>query len=166
MVAVTLPNGTLLKLSPGPHNSLQKAIVEEFIPRFLPGSEVLYVGDTTKKTLVLETARLKELGFFELAHDTLPDVVAYDAKRNWLALIEAVHSSNPISQLRHLNLERMTKDCRAPRIYISAFENRASLRKWLLDISWETEVWLAATPDHLIHFNGDKFLGPHSDSTT
>ena len=160
-VPVKLPSGEVLELSPGPHNTIQKAIVEEFIPRFLPGSEVLYIGDTSKKTLVLEKERLNELGFFELAHDTLPDVVAYDPARNWLALIEAVHSSNPISQLRHLNLERMTKDCKAPRIYVSAFEDRVSFRKWLMDISWETEVWLADTPDHLIHFNGDNFLGPH-----
>lgn len=160
-VPVTLPNGKILDLSPGPHNIIQKAIIEDFIPRFLPGAEVLYVGDTTKKKLVLEETRLKKLGFFELSHDTLPDVVAYDPKKNWLVLIEAVHSSNPISKLRHLNLERLTENCKAPRIYISAFEDRESLKKWLLDISWETEVWLVDTPSHLIHFNGDKFLGPH-----
>jgi BsuBI/PstI restriction endonuclease domain/BsuBI/PstI restriction endonuclease HTH domain len=160
-IPVSLPSGAGVMLASGPHNEIQRAIIEEFLPRFVPGAEVLYVGDATKKSLVLEETRLKQLGFFELAHDALPDVVAYDARKNWIILVEAVHSSNPISQLRHLMLERMTKDCTAPRVYVSAFQNRLSLREWLLEISWETEVWLVDTPDHLIHFNGDSFFGPH-----
>ena len=38
---------------------------------------------------------------------------------------------------------------------------------WALDVSphhqpyrVETEVWIVEKPDHMIHFNGDKFLGP------
>jgi type II restriction enzyme len=123
---------------------------------------VLYVGDTEQKILHIEHEALQKLGFFEIAHDALPDVVAYDPKRKWIILVEAVHSSNPISSVRHLMLERMTAQCSAPCVYVSAFRDRASLREWLLEISWETEVWLADTPDHLIHFNGDKFLGPHT----
>lgn len=161
-VPVTLPDGRTLALAPGPHNELQRAVIEEFLPRFVPGAVVLYVGDAEKKILHIEENLLKRLGFFKLAHDALPDVVAYDAKRNWLVLVEAVHSSNPISATRHLMLERMTKKCSAPRVYVSAFKDRQAFRNWLLQISWETEVWLADTADHLIHFNGDKFLGPHT----
>jgi len=105
------------------------------------------------------------LGFKDLAHDMLPDVVVYDAERNWLFLIEAVHSSNPISALRHVALEQFTVECTAPRVYVSVFENRASLRKWIADISWETEVWLVESPSHLIHFDGDKFLGPYAQGS-
>jgi type II restriction enzyme len=160
-VAVELPDGTLLQLSGGAHNQLQNAIVQEFVPQFVKKPRVLYIGDTAKKSLHIETAQLRELGFKELAHDMLPDVVVYDAERNWLFLIEAVHSSNPISQLRHIALEQFTAQCVAPRIYVSVFENRAAFRKWVADISWETDVWLADSPGHLIHFNGEKFLGPY-----
>jgi type II restriction enzyme len=161
-VPVKLPSGQSLELSFGPHNDLQKAVVEEFLPRYARGAEILYIGDTSKKALLLEEKRLKALGFFELAHDALPDIVAYDAARNWLFLIEAVHSSNPISQLRHLMFERMTEKCTAPRVYVSAFRDKQSFREWLIEISWETEVWLAESPDHLVHFNGENFLGPHA----
>lgn len=161
-VCVTLPGGKPLELKAGKHNEIQKAIVEEFLPRFAPGSQVLYLGDADQKALHLEEVALRDLGFFELAHDALPDVVAFYPAKRWLLLIEAVHSSNPISGLRHLMLERMTSRCTAPRVYVSAFMDRKSFGKWLADISWETEVWLADTPDHLVHFNGDKFLGPHS----
>lgn len=158
---VMLPLGKSIELSPGPHNELQKAIVDEFLPRYGFGAEVLYIGDATKKLLLLEEAKLKLLGFFELSHGTLPDVVAYSRSKNWLYLIEAVHSANPINRLRHLNLERLTAQCTAPRIYISAFKNREGFRQFVSDISWETEVWLADAPEHLIHFNGEKFLGPY-----
>lgn len=161
MLPVTLPDGTAIELTPGPHNEIQKAIVDAFLPRYGFNAEVLYIGDTTKKLLHLDKERLKDLGFFELAHDTLPDVVAYSREKNWIYLIEAVHSANPINCLRHLNLERLTKKCAAPRIYVSAFRDRATFRDWVADISWETEVWIAESPDHLIHFDGDKFFGPY-----
>ena len=161
-VLVKLPSSTTLELSLGPRNDLQKAIIEEFLPRYGHGAEVLYIGDTAKKSLLpVEEAKLKTFGFFELVHDELPDVVAYDAARNWLFLVEAVPPSNPISKLRHLTLERMTEKCTAAKVYVSVFRDRQSLRNWLIEISWETKVWLAESPDHLIHFNGEQFLGPY-----
>ena len=51
-------------------------------------------------------------------------------------------------------------DCDAAPIFVSAFPDRAEFRKHVADIAWETEVWIASDPDHLIHFNGEKFLGP------
>ncbi len=164
-VTAQLPDGTLLELSAGAHNHLQKAIVESFVPHFVKKPEILYIGDTAKKSLHMRADELRMLGFKDLAHDMLPDVVVYDAQRKWLFLIEAVHSSNPISALRHVALEQFTADCTAPRVYVSVFQNRASLRKWIADISWETEVWLVESPSHLIHFDGDKFLGPYAQGS-
>ncbi|OHB66897.1 MAG: hypothetical protein A2Y76_10780 [Planctomycetes bacterium RBG_13_60_9] len=162
-IPVTLPQGHTLSLSPGPHNELQKAVIEEFLPRFAPGSEVLYIGDAHKKSLLADERKLVEFGFTNLAHGILPDVIAYYREKNWLLLIEAVHSSNPVSQLRHIELERLTSRCQVPRVYVSVFSNRKAFRDWVLEISWETEVWLRESPDHLIHFNGAKFLGPHQE---
>jgi hypothetical protein len=161
-VPVHLPDGVLVELSSGPHNILQKAIVEEFLPRFARKAAVLYLGDAQKKILVNEEAKLKALGFPEFAHGMLPDVVAYDSEHNWIFLIEAVHSANPISKIRHLMLEDFTANCKAPLVYVSVFKDRAAFAKWIKEISWETEVWLADSPDNMIHFNGDKFLGPHA----
>ena len=104
---------------------------------------------------------MAEIGFPDLEHETLPDVVAYFPEKDWLLLIEAVHSSNPVDQLRHLNLERIAKGCKGGPVYVSVFRNRESFRNWVIDLSWETEVWLVDEPSHMIHFNGDKFLGPY-----
>jgi type II restriction enzyme len=160
-IPVTLSNGTALSFSAGGHNLLQKAIIENFLPIYGFGAEVLYVGDTAKKYLHLDKARLLELKFFELAHDKLPDVVAYSSKKNWLYLIEAVTTANPIDELRRRTLAALTASCTADVIYITAFPNRTTYRKFAKDVAWETEVWIADAPDHLIHFNGDKFLGPY-----
>ena len=160
-LTITLSNGQVLRLAPGPHNDLQRQVVEEFLPRFAPDSQVLYIGDSSKKILHRDDQRLTALGFFELEHGRLPDIVAFDPTRKWILLIEAVHSSNPMAPLRHLELERLTAECCHPRVYVSAFATKASFRNWISEIAWETEVWIARDADHLIHFNGERFLGPY-----
>ena len=160
-IPVTMPEGKRLGFTPGEHNELQKAIIEEFLPRYGYGSVVLYVGDTANKFLHLDEIKLNELNFFELSHDELPDVVAYSNEKNWLYLIEAVHSSGPIDQARLIQLQKLTKKCTADIIYVTAFLIRDKFRAYAKDIAWETEVWVADNPDHLIHFNGDKFMGPY-----
>jgi len=161
LVPIKLPDGTTIQFSPGEHNLLQKAIIEHFLPRYGYGSEVIYIGDTAKKFLVRDEVKLKALKFFELEHGELPDIVAYSESKNWLFLIEAVHSSGPISPIRLLELKRLAKECTAEIIYITAFLTRDTFRKFAPDIAWETEVWIADAPDHMVHFDGDKFLGPY-----
>ena len=157
-----LIEGKTLQFSNGEHNLLQKAIIEEFLPLYGYGAEVLYVGDTADKYLHLDQAKLDVLGFFKLDHGELPDVVAYSESKNWLYLIEAVHSSGPISETRLLELKNLTKDCAVDIVSVTAFLDRGTFRTWVKDIAWETEVWIADNPTHLIHFNGDKFMGPYS----
>lgn len=158
---VTLPSGVVLQLSKGKHNQLQKAVIEDFLPRYGEESKVLYVGDAAKKLLHCDKDELKRLKFFELAHEELPDIITYSEKKNWLFLIEAVHSSGPISKLRHEQLRELTKDCTAEIVYVTAFLDRETFRKFAPEIAWETEVWIAEAPDHIIHFNGKRFLGPY-----
>lgn len=161
MIPVTLPGGRKLKLTLGAHNELQKAIIEEFLPRWGFGAEVLYVGDTANKMLHLEQGRLRELGFFELSHDELPDVIAYSRKKNWLYVVEAVHSAGPINELRLMELKKLLKDCTAGIVYVTAFLTRKAHAKYADQIAYETEVWTADRPDHLQHLNGPRFMGPY-----
>ena len=160
-IPVKLPNGKPLELSLGEHNVLQKAIIEEFLPRFGADCEVFYLGDTSNKILHIEEAELTKLKFFELSHDELPDIIAFSRKNNWLYLIEAVHSSGPMSEMRVLELKKLLKDCKSELIFVTGFLTRTDFKKWMLEIAWETEVWIAENPDHLVHFNGHKFLGAY-----
>lgn len=146
--------------SPGKHNELQKAIIEEFAPRFAPNSECLYVGDTTEKDLVKNTAKLKELGFAITLHDKMPDVVLYREDKDWIYFVESVTSVGPIDPKRIIEITEMTKDVTAGKVFVTAFLDFKTYKKFSETLAWETEVWLAEMPDHMIHLNGDKFLGP------
>ena len=162
MVPITIPDGQELQFSPGKHNEVQKAIVEEFAPRFAPGAHLLYLGDTARKDLCVDRHGLAELGIPITDHDKLPDVVLYDRQRNWLFLVEAVTSHGPVSPKRIVELEDMLSECTAGLVYVSAFPDFGEFRKHMKFIAWETEVWLCDTPDHMIHYNGDRFLGPRT----
>ena len=160
-VNLVLPSGETVQLSPGEHNALQIAVMEEFGPRFAPGSQLLYLGDTAKKQVVCLTRELERLNIRITEHDKLPDIVLHDAAKLWLFLVEAVTTHGPVNPKRHAELEVMLTDCPAGRVYVTAFLNRSDFRKYAADIAWETEVWIAETPDHMIHFNGPRFLGPY-----
>lgn len=160
LIPVKLSNGKTLKLSAGKHNVVQAAIVQDFAERFAHGSEVLYLGDTANKDLYIDKETLKELGIPIDKHSKLPDVVLYDQKRNWLYLIEAVTSHGPVSPKRVIELEELLKDCKAGKVYVSAFPDFAEFKKHSTNIAWETEVWVVDFPEHMIHFNGDRFMGP------
>lgn len=153
-------NESEFTFSPGKHNELQKVIIEEFAPRFAPNSECLYVGDTIEKDLVKDEAKLHELGFSITLHDKMPDVVLYSAERNWLYFIEAVTSVGPMEPKRIREIEEMTTDVTAGKIYVTAFLDFKTFKKFSESLAWETEVWIADMPDHMIHLNGNKFLGP------
>lgn len=159
-IPVKLQNGEVLKLSAGKHNEVQAAIVEQFAPRFANGGTLLYLGDTAKKDLFVDTKGLKDLGIPIDQHSKLPDVVIFDTKRNWLFLIEAVTSHGPVSPKRILELEDFLKDCKVGKVYVTAFPDMSEFKKHSNNIAWETEVWLMEVPDHMIHFNGDRFMGP------
>ncbi len=160
-VPLRVSDGSTVYLSPGTHNKLQVSVIEEFGPRFAPGATVLYVGDTALKHVVCETEQLAALKVVITEHEKLPDIVLYWSERNWLFLIEAVTTHGPVSPKRHREIETMLKGCSAERVYVTAFLDMGTFRKYAGDIAWETEVWIADNPDHMIHFNGPKFLGPY-----
>lgn len=162
-VPVTLPGGKRISLSYGAHNDLQKEIIETFLPLFGFGAEVLYVGDTTDKFLHLDEKALKEINFFVLEHDELPDVVAYSHEKNLLYLIEAYHSTGEWNEIRVRKVKRKLKEsgCTADVVFFTAFETKNAFKQKAKDIAWETEVWIAESPEHLVHFNGYKFLDIH-----
>ena len=153
-------NGEDFKFSTGKHNELQKAIIEEFAPRFAPNSECLYVGDTTKKDLVKNVDKLKALGFEITLHDKMPDVVLYREDENWIYFVESVTSVGPMDPKRILEITEMTKDVTAGKIFVTAFLDFKTYKKFAEELAWETEVWIAEMPEHMIHLNGDKFMGP------
>lgn len=160
-VPVCLSDGKCIKLSPGAHSELIRNIIEEFAPRFAPGSVLVYAGDTGDKWGYFDESLLASLGINVDFHGKMPDVILYSATKNWLFLVESVTSHGPVDGKRHAELTTIFAEASAGLVYITAFPNRSIMSRYLPEIAWETEVWVADAPTHLIHFNGDRFLGPH-----
>lgn len=162
-IPVSLSRGKRISLSPGGQNVLVEKITDEFCERFTPGGHVIYVGDTEDKFAYFDEPLLKKLGVTIEAHGKMPDVVIYHRQKKWLVLVEAVTSHGPVDGKRRGELKRLFAGARPGLVFVTAFMDRKAMVKHLGDISWETEVWIADAPDHLIHFNGERFLGPYEE---
>lgn len=161
-IPLKLPNGKKITISAGPHSDLIRAVIENFGPHFVPGGELVYVGDTGTKWGWFDKDLLESIGVVVGKHGKMPDVVIYYREKNWLVLVEAVASSGPVDGGRHVELAELFKDSRAGLVYVTAFPDRGEIfRKFLAVVAWETEVWCASDATHLIHFNGVRFLGPY-----
>lgn len=162
LVPVKIARGEEIKLSPGEHSELIRAVIEDFAARFIPGAVLIYAGDAGEKWGYFDAPLLAGLGVTIEAHGKMPDVVLHDPKRNWLILVESVTSHGPVDGKRHAELAKLFQDSQAKIVYVTAFPNRAVMGRYLSEIAWETEVWVADAPSHMIHFNGERFLGPYS----
>lgn len=162
LVPVQIARGQEITLSPGEHSELIRAIIEDFGARFVPGGVLIYAGDTGDKWGYFDAVLLEKLGVSVDSHGKMPDVVLYYPERNWLLLIESVTSHGPVDGKRHAELARLFTKAKPGLVYVTAFPNRATMSRYLGDIAWETEVWVADAPSHLIHFNGERFLGPYT----
>lgn len=162
MVPITIAPGMKVSLSPGDHSELIRGMWEEFGPRFTPGGRLVYAGDTGDKMGYFDKEFLASLGVSVDSHGKMPDVIIYYPARKWLILGEAVTSHGPVDGKRHRELAKLFEDSSAGLVYLSAFPDRRTFTKYSEQISWETEVWIADNPTHLIHFNGSRFLGPHT----
>lgn len=160
-LGVKLSTGETLRISPGIHSELIKAIIEEFATRFVPGGVLVYAGDTGGKLGYFDRELLGRLGVEVDGHGKMPDVVLHYPEREWLLLVEAVTSHGPVDGKRHGELARLFASSKAGLVYVTAFPSRKVMARYLGEIAWETEVWCADAPTHLIHFNGARFLGPY-----
>jgi len=160
-IPLALTPGTTIRLTPGGQNILIKKIVDEFCPRFTPGARPVYVGDTGKKWAFFDAEYLQSLGVMVAEHGKMPDLSIHFIQENWLVLIEAVTSHGPISPKRLAELKDLFAESNAGLVFVTAFLDRRALMKYIHEIAWETEVWVAEAPDHIIHFNGERFLGPY-----
>ncbi len=161
---VTLPDGQKVTLSPGGQNPLIAAIIEEFCPRYAPGGVVLYIGDTENKSAHLKTKELAALGIVLDAAAKVPDVIVHHVAKNWLLLIEAATTAGPVDGKRRMELKALFAGSTAGLVFVTAFESRRAMQSFFSTLAWETEVWLADAPEHMIHLNGERFLGPYPDA--
>lgn len=164
-ISIQPATGREIRLSAGKHSALIKAVIEEFAPRFAPEAVAAYIGDTGNKWAFIDEDLLNRLGIKIDPHGKMPDVIFYDPTRDWLFLVEAVTSHGPMNSKRHEELTALFARTSSGLVFVTAFPNRSLMARHLSAIAWKTEVWVAETPSHLIHFDGDRFLGPFPPET-
>jgi hypothetical protein len=118
-------------------------------------------GDADEKWAVFDEQKLRELGVTVDSHGKMPDVLVFYEAKNWLVLIEAVTSHGPVNPKRREELKKLFSGATIGLVYVTAFPDRKTMVRYLSEIAWKTEVWVADAPTHLIHFNGERFLGPY-----
>ena len=161
MVKVKIRKDLQVSLSPGKHNELIRAIIEDMAPRFIPGSTLVYIGDTGEKWGFFDDALSARLGFSVEVHGKMPDVILWQEEKNWLVLVESVTSHGPVDSKRYIELSELFSSVHADKVFISAFPDKRTFARFVSDVAWETEVWVSDNPTHMVHFNGDKFIGPY-----
>ena len=161
MIPVRMKDGQYPHFTPGAHNHLIRVVVEKFVPRFMPGSDLIYVGGLGEKWAYRDESECKAQGILLDERRKMPDVVVHDRKRDWLVLVEVVTSHGPVSPKRLEELKILFEKARAGLVFVTAFPTRDGMTKYFNELAWETEVWVAEHPDHLIHLNGSRFLGPY-----
>src|SRR5690606_22610198 len=138
-VPVQIAPGHSVELGPGDHSQLIRAVIEDFAPRFAPGSSLVYVGDTDEKWSFCDEPLLAQLGLSVNPHGKMPDVMLYFGARNWLLLVEAVTSHGPVDGKRHQELSTLFAGSSAGLVFVTAFPGRALFGRYLSEIAWETE---------------------------
>ena len=161
MVRVKVRNGSQITLSPGKHNELIRAIIEEMAPGFLPGATLVYIGDTGEKWGFFDKELASQIGLSVEEHGKMPDVILWLPDKKWLVLVESVTSHGPVDSKRRIELAELFASAKGDNVYISAFPDKRTFARFAPDVAWETETWVADNPTHMVHFNGDKFLGPY-----
>ncbi len=160
-IEVKLPNGQTIKLSPGSHGELTKRIVEDFCSRFAPEGNILYLGDTGDSLAIFNEQALRALGVQIGSHSKMPDAVIHRPDKKWLILVDTIAHHGPINTKRHHELAKLFEGSQAGLVYVTASLTWKAMGHAIEDVSWETEVWVAEAPDHMIHFDGERFLGPY-----
>jgi hypothetical protein len=142
---------------------LVTAIIEVFCARWSPGAAILGIRDTRRKVDHLNSKALATLGVSFDSTAKLPDVIVHHKAKKRLLLFEAVIKAGPVDEKRREELKDLFGDCKAHLVFVTAFENRRTMQTFVSQIAWQSKVWIAEDPDHMIHFNGGRFLGPYPD---
>jgi len=152
-------------LSSGGQNKLIEKIIKDFCEYFTPKGTLIYIGDAKSKWTYFNEQALSKIGVkIKDVHGKMPDLIIHYKEKNWLLLIEAVTSHGPIDPKRKIELEQLFGSSKAGLVFITSFLNKKDMVKHINKIAWETEVWVAENPTHLVHLNGKRFLGPYSKS--
>ena len=162
-IPLDIGDGLSINLTPGGQNELVRFVVEECCPRFVPTGDPVYIGGAGDKWAYWNAPLAKELNIDVDEHGKMPDVVVFDRGQGWLLLVEAVTSHGPVNAKRIEELKDLFSEVTPDLVFVTAFLDRRTFAKYVAQIAWQTNVWIAESPGHLVHFDGQRLLGPYDE---
>lgn len=172
---VVLPDEDVMFISNEGQGPLVRAIVEKMLPRFAGGVSVLAIdtadglkfpweGKAGNQAAESVRELISEQPKTAVNTPIYPDVIAYDGDKGWLFLVEACNSEGVFDERRRSRLADLLGPRFPNMIFITCFNSRNEMKQWLPQLAWETEVWVADDPDHMIHLDGAKYLSPYIEN--
>jgi adenine-specific DNA-methyltransferase len=139
--------------------TLAESFIGEFVPRFAPGSKLVYTRGGKEPD---DGAVFPNLGMAVDSTENMPDMVFHDAVHDWLLVVECANGYRLIDEMRLKALRQIFSRAKSGLVYVTVFPSRAAMADYPDLVAWGTHAWIADAPDHMIHFNGSRFLGPYA----
>src|SRR6266516_4453739 len=135
--------------------NVTRAVIREFLPRFIPGGRVLWANDGFGESALVCRDGFSELGIPSAPTAEFPSVVIYDRARRWLVLVDVAALRGQMTAQRCEALKQLFGGNGKRLVFVNAFASRRELQELLLEFPWWTSSWFADEPQHMIHFDGE-----------
>lgn len=168
-IVVILPSGEQRTLAPGPSSLITKAVIEEFAPRFLKSSTVLWLSESGNKVIANDQKLASDLGLKIDVSKTLPDIILVDLGSKpdgsdmLIVFVEVVATDGPINSERKAALKTVALDAGFDErhlAFLTAFMDRSMspFKKSISELAWDSYAWFVSEPDYLIALRNGRSL--------
>lgn len=156
-VLITFPSGETRQMEPGPSSVISKAVIEEFLPRFLERPGVIWLSESSNQVVARDDQLAKEIGLTIHSDRTLPDMILLDLgpDQPLLVFVEVVATAGHVSEARQTALMEIAKEGGFNEdqvAFVTAYadRNNAAFRNSVSELAWRSFVWFRSEPDHIM----------------
>ena len=166
-VPVRLPNGEVRNMAPGPSSQITKAVLEEFVPRFLVQPGLIWLSESGNQVVAQDDELARAIGLTIEPDRNLPDMILVDLKadgdsapdRILLVFVEVVATAGAVSASRQEALLQIATDAdfdEGDVTFVSAFEDRdrSAFRQSVGELAWASFAWFVSEPDNIMRMHG------------
>ncbi|HUY91701.1 MAG TPA: BsuBI/PstI family type II restriction endonuclease [Pirellulales bacterium] len=134
-------------------DDVARRVLTDFRPRYAPQGRVVWVSEGNAEPMQSSKTWLQGLRVSAAAEEELPNVVVRDSRRRRLWLVDVATLGRHMNAERRERLSRILRRSLATLLFLTAFENRRQMTRFILDAPWGTIAWFADEPAHLVHFD-------------
>ncbi|MFG6534814.1 BsuBI/PstI family type II restriction endonuclease [Sulfitobacter sp. 1A16787] len=138
------------------HKHLIKASAEHYVPRFLPGYQVIYIDDSDGDRISAEEkTKMAEAGITLTLEDAMPDILLWNPDSDMLWVIEAVTSDGEVDIHKVKLLKNLANRCNKAGIGFTTtyqtWKAAASRQGRNKNLAVDTYVWIQEDGSKQLH---------------